>query len=280
MPEKSAKPINTTMHATTMHAASEGNRVIKDDTGLSLAEWLVQDDFTLVMSSGFFGFFAHCGMLQALESASIRPAAVAGSSAGALVGGCWAAGLNGVEIGDALLRLHRSDFWDPWPGPGLLRGRKFRDMLWELLPVSCFSECRVPAAFSAFDLLSFKTAILRNGELVPAVHASCAVPLMFHPVWINGRPFMDGGIADRPGIAGVETNSRVLFHHLSSRSPWRLRPPRPPGRKNLATLTINGLPRVDPFQLHRGVEALETARRETLSALKKPLRRFCADFAT
>ncbi len=263
-----------------MHGASGGNRAKKNDTGLSLAEWLVRDDFTLVMSSGFFGFFAHCGMLQALESASIRPAAVAGSSAGALVGGCWAAGLNAGEIGDSLLRLHRSDFWDPWPGPGLLRGRKFRDMLRELLPVSCFSECRIPASFSAFDLLGLKTAVLQSGELVPAVHASCAVPLMFHPVWINGRPFMDGGIADRPGIAGVKTNSRVLFHHLSSRSPWRLTEPRPPRRNNLATLTINGLPRVDPFQLHRGAEAIERARGETLSALEKPLARFYVELET
>ena len=60
---------------------------------MRLSEWLAEGPFTLAMSSGFFSFFAHTGMLGSLTTAGHVPRAVAGSSAGALVGGAWAAGL-------------------------------------------------------------------------------------------------------------------------------------------------------------------------------------------
>ncbi|MCA9643918.1 MAG: patatin-like phospholipase family protein, partial [Myxococcales bacterium] len=65
------------------------------------------------MSSGFFGFFAHAGVLRALERAELTPRAVSGSSAGALVTGLWAAGLGAEAIEDELMRLERDHFWDP-----------------------------------------------------------------------------------------------------------------------------------------------------------------------
>src|SRR5688572_12161512 len=100
------------------------------------------------MSAGFFGFFAHTGMLAALEAAGLRPKRVTGASAGALVGGLWAAGLDTRSISEELLRLRREDFWDPAPGLGLLKGELFRARLESLLPVPEFEDCRVPAALS------------------------------------------------------------------------------------------------------------------------------------
>jgi len=255
----------------------EVNRNMNSDTNsseITLLEWLESGPFTLVMSSGFFGFYAHCGVLQALESVGVRPAGVAGSSAGALVGGCWAAGLSADELAEELIRLRRVDFWDPAPGLGFLRGRAFRAHLQAILPVKSFEECRAPVVMSVFDLLGMKTRVLSSGYLPGAIHASCAVPLMFHPVRVQGRLCVDGGVSDRPGIAGVREDGRVFFHHLASRSPWRLRPPSIPRRAELVPLVINGLPRVDPFHLERGADALRVARRETLKAFQLPLERF------
>jgi NTE family protein len=112
----------------------------------TLRNWLEVGPFSLVMSSGFFGFYAHGGVLAALESQGLVPAAVAGSSAGGLVAGAWAAGLDAETINEALLGLRRTDFWDPGPGLGLLRGALFRRRLERLLPVSTFEACRVPLA--------------------------------------------------------------------------------------------------------------------------------------
>src|SRR5262245_43601006 len=84
----------------------------------TLGDWLAEAPFGLAMSSGFFAFFAHTGMLSALVARGLAPAHVAGSSAGALVAGAWAAGLPPEELARVLDRLERADFWDPAPGAG------------------------------------------------------------------------------------------------------------------------------------------------------------------
>lgn len=239
---------------------------------LTLAEWLAAEPFCLVMSSGFFGFFAHAGMLSALEERGLMPARLGGSSAGALVAGMWASGRSAAWIGDELFRLERRDFWDPGPGLGLLRGRMFRERLEAALATSRFEDCNVPAFASTYDVVRRCVRVLDRGPLALALHASCAVPGMFHPVWIDGLPHVDGGVADRPGIRGVREGERVLFHHLASRSPWRRRGSdsmRIPERERMTTLVIPELPRVGPFRLQAGRDAFSRARDGTRLALDR-----------
>ena len=234
-------------------------------------EWLAEKPFTLVMSSGFFGFFAHAGVVSVLEEEGLRPARIAGSSAGALVAGLWAAGISAARIREELLGLRREHFWDVRPGPGLLRGALFRGLLERVLPVTTFERCRVPLALSVYDLLARRTVVLRSGTLAAAIHASCALPVLFQPVRLDGRLYADGGIADRPGIAGVGDGERVLYHHLTSRSPWRRRNSpamRIPKREALQSIALYGLPRLGPFRLEQGRLAMERAAlgaREALS---------------
>jgi NTE family protein len=228
----------------------------------SLRAWLREAPFTLALSSGFFGFFAHAGVVSVLEEEGLLPARGCGASAGALVGGLWGAGLPAARLREELLALRREHFWDPWPGRGLLRGRRFRERLERLLPVRTFAECRWPVAVSVHDLATRRTAVLRDGPLAPAIHASCAVPFLFHPVRIDGRAFVDGGVSDRPGLAPTAPGERILYHHLASRSPWRRRDDpalRVPVRAGLRAVVIDGLPRSGPFKLGRGLAAMERA---------------------
>jgi NTE family protein len=240
-----------------------------------LRQWLEQGPFTLVLSSGFFGFYAHTGMLSGLLEAGFAPARVAGCSAGALVGGAWAARVEPEALRERLMTLERSAFWDPGWGPGLLRGARFRALLESLLPVRTFAECRVPLSISVFDVLAMRTVSCESGELAPAIQASCSVPIMFHPVRSAGRVLIDGGIVDRPGLAGVAAGTRVLYHHLPSRVPWA--PLRSalrrdaPQRPQLVSLTLDMLPRSNPFQLDAGRRALEQAHDETRRALDQPI---------
>lgn len=224
----------------------------------------------MAMSSGFFGFFAHCGMLRALEERGLLPAAVAGASAGALVAGAWAAGLSAEILASHLLGLSRRDFWDPRPGLGLLSGQRFAQLLDQLLPAQRFDQCRTPLAVSVFELRTRQTVVLKRGALTPAIRASCAVPLLFHPVRINGRLYADGGIADRPAMVGVRRDERVLYHHIASRSPWRVHAPQIPSRPKLTALVIDGLPRSGPFRLQAGHQALQLAHEATKRALGLP----------
>jgi NTE family protein len=238
----------------------------------TLRDWLAEKPFTLVMSSGFFGFFAHAGVVSVLEEQGLRPARIAGSSAGALVGGLWGAGIPAERIREELLGLRREHFWDLWPGLGLLRGRRFRRLLERVLPVRTFEESHVPLALSVWDVLARRTVVLERGPLAPAIHASCALPVLFHPVRLEGRLYADGGIADRPGLAGVSDADRVLYHHLTSRSPWRKRNSpalRVPQRPELQAIVLHGIPRLGPFRLARGREAMERAADGAREALAR-----------
>ena len=174
----------------------------------TLADWLAEAPFGLGMSSGFFGFFAHAGMLAALDEAGHRPCGFAGSSAGALVAGLAAAGMEPARIVDELATLSRAEFWDPAPGPGFLRGAKFRARLGAMLSVTRIEECARPLVVSTFDVRRRRTHVLARGPIVPAIYASCAVPGLFHAIRHDDRWLVDGGVLARLYDAGSGTVAR------------------------------------------------------------------------
>ena len=254
-------------------------------------EWLAAEPFTLVLSAGFFGFYAHAGVIAALASAGLRPQRIVGTSAGAITGGMWAAGVEIDAIVELLGGLRREDFWDPtWlpsrereedPGTrlGLLRGRKLDALLAEALKarpnsdVERIEDCPIALAVVTHELRRRKTRVHERGPLRPAIRASCALPILFGPVRIDGRLHADGGISDRPGFRALSPDERTLYHHLPHESLW----PRPSGREaddrretaQRRVLAFDDLPRVHPGALERGPEALARARDNTLRWLQK-----------
>lgn len=226
------------------------------------------------MSSGFFSFFAHTGLLSVLVDEGFLPSRVSGSSAGALVSGSWAGGVEPDALAKELLGLERRHFWDPAVGFGFLKGRLFRDRVDAMLKIDRLEACRVPVTISVFDVLARKTVVLDRGLLAPAICASCAVPGLFHPVTIEGRRYWDGGVLDRPGLMGVPEGERVLFHHIASRSPWRKvdsEALKIPKRSNMTTLVIEDLPRSGPFRLAAGRRAFDVARKRAKIALNQKI---------
>jgi NTE family protein len=182
------------------------------------------------LPGSFFGFFAHTGLVKALDRLGVQPCAVAGSSAGALVGALWAGGLAGEEIERLLLSLRRADFWEPRRGlslgraalagfrgwTGLLTGSRFRDLLERTLPVRRFDECRFPLTVVSTDVTRRRRHVFRDGELAPAVAASCAYPLLFEPVEIGGSHHLDGGLVDKAPLDELaeERPEVILVHYL------------------------------------------------------------------
>lgn len=240
----------------------------------TLGDHLADAPFTLALSAGFFGFFAHAGALAALEAEGLEPQAFSGSSAGALVGGAAASGVSGRELFEVLARVRRQDFWDVRPGLGLLRGERFRAILRDTFRASTFDACPRPVALSAWEPRTRQVRVLDGGDLIAAVHASCAFPGLLQPVRWEGRRLIDGGVGDRAGLAAVPPGVRVLHHHLASRSPWRRAGSpalEPPSRPGLTALVIDGLPRLSPFAMERGPEAFERAFEATRRALWQPM---------
>ncbi len=239
---------------------------------LTLAGWLEKEPFTLALSSSFFGFYAHCGLAAALFEAGLKPAKLTGASTGALVAGSLASGIRPGELKKILFTLKREDFWDPAPGFGYLRGKKFRSRLEELL-VPSFAKTKVPLEVAVFDLLAWKTTFLKEGSVAAAVAASCAVPLLFQPVRIGRRIYLDGGMFHKSGVAEAP-GERILCAYIeradsvSSAYEWGS------SLRSLGTgqkiLRFDGLPAVGYNALSAGQAAYEQAYERMRRALALP----------
>lgn len=237
----------------------------------ALRDWLAEKPFTLALSSSFFGFYAHCGVAAALYEAGLRPAKVTGASAGALVAAALASGLAPEEMAEICFALAKEDFWDPGFGLGYLRGRKFAALLRPHLAES-FGDLKIPLEVAVFDILRARTEFLAAGPVVPAVVASCAVPVLFHPVRIGRRLYLDGGLFEKPGFR-APPKERVLCAFLESRGAagayeWKGVSKRFRGEHR--ALRFANLPAVRPHALGTGRDAYQTAYERTRAALRSP----------
>jgi NTE family protein len=182
-----------------------------------MSEWLQGKEVTLALSAGFFGFYSHAGFLAGLLDSGLRPSKLTGASAGAIVAALYASGHSGEEIKQTLFKLQRQDFWDPGFGLGILRGKKFENLLRDHLEDD-FNQLQVPVHISAFDLKTLKTKIYsQNASLVTAVQASAALPVLFRPVFYDGALLIDGGVADELAMKAVADDEYVINHFLLRR---------------------------------------------------------------
>ncbi len=255
----------------------------------------------VALSSAFFGFYAHTGFVRALHAAGVRPAGYSGSSAGALTAAFAAADALDRFVG-LLGGLGRSDFWDPtFPigrPPGLLRGDRFAALLRAHLPLRDFEDCPTPLVTVATDLTRGVRHVDVRGEIVPAVHASCALPLLFRPVARFGGLHADGGIVDKiplRALTDAVALDVVVAHLLPSHGLARPLPRSPFGlldraldvarddgwRHQVDLLRARGIEvhvitttptRITPFTMSRGAGAIERAERATAEALHGAVR--------
>lgn len=179
----------------------------------SRAEILSKNSFSLSLSSGFFGFFAHLGFVQAFEENKLKPNLLSGSSAGALVAAGLASGRSVKDLRETFLSIQKNDFWDPKFGFGYLQGKKLEDLL-EKYCVQNFSDTAIPLSISVFNINRQKTEFLTEGYIAKACRASAAVPILFHPVKIGSHYYWDGGIGDRAGAHGVKLSKSISVNHF------------------------------------------------------------------
>ncbi len=128
---------------------------------------------------------AHIGVYKALTEAGIRPAFVAGTSAGSIIGAGIAAGMSWRELEG----LARGVFW-----PQLLHGETLERFSERHLP-RYFSDLRLPFAAIATALPHRQAVALTSGQLASAISASCAMRVIRGSVRRDGGLFKDGGIA-------------------------------------------------------------------------------------
>lgn len=153
----------------------------------------------LALGGGSARGFAHVGVLKVLEREGIRPSAIAGTSAGAMCGAMYAAGMTAARIEQLALGLDARGVWgllDPSVRSGsLVSGARLEAWLAEHLPAT-FEDLRVPFACTSTDLVEGRAVQHTSGDLVKAVRASIAVPLTFRPVRDGEQVLVDGFLTD------------------------------------------------------------------------------------
>jgi NTE family protein len=174
-------------------------------------------DVTLVLSGGGAKTAAHLGVARALREATIEPARYVATSMGAVI----AAGLAGGVSGDDLLaRLtqvgERGIVKDPLaPVTGLfaralLRPAPLRRAIEALVPARRFADLGLPLTVAVTDLDSGELLLFGAGgadaPLIDVLCASCALPLYFPAVTLDGRRCGDGGLR---GVLPLEPAARL-----------------------------------------------------------------------
>ncbi len=151
----------------------------------------------LALSGGAARGIAHVGVLRAVEEHNISIDAIAGASAGALIGGAYAAGLSISELEEMARKFrwrHTARF--SFSRLGLQSNARMEDFLRARLPVTRFEELKIPFAALVTDLREGRAIVLRDtGDLPFAIRASCCLPALHVPVQDrDGRLLVDGGL--------------------------------------------------------------------------------------
>lgn len=186
----------------------------------------------LVLGGGGARGFAHVSVIKELERLQIPVDCIAGTSAGALVGGFYASGMSAAEIEtlvttidwrnalkDSLTRPERSfrrkrdddlSLIAAKPGlsrsgvklaSGLLTGESIQLLLERVtLPVAKiedFNQLPIPFRAVATDINTGEAVVIDHGNLGEAMRASMSIPGMFRPVRLDNHLLVDGGIANQ-----------------------------------------------------------------------------------
>jgi NTE family protein len=151
----------------------------------------------LALSGGAARGIAHVGVLKVFAEHGITVDYVAGTSAGALVGGAFASGMSLEELEKVGRSLRWRDLGRMTVSRlGVQSSAVMEDYIRARFPVTRFEEMPTPFAAVACDLRTGGAVIMRDeGDVASAIRASCAVPGWYVPVTDErGRQLVDGAL--------------------------------------------------------------------------------------
>jgi NTE family protein len=148
-------------------------------------------------SGGFRGIAAHTGVLKVLIKNKIPIDYIAGSSAGSLVGGVYAATKDIEQLEKKFLELKPMNylFWfsDLTLTSGFIKGERAIEFIKGLVGDRDISATKIPYSAVTTNLDTGRTVALKKGNLAEAIRASSAIPLILQPRKFGRRWLVDGG---------------------------------------------------------------------------------------
>ena len=152
---------------------------------------------SLVLSSGGARGLAHVGVIEELQKRGYHIGEIAGCSAGALVGGMYAAGKM-EEFKDWICHLDRLDVFSLMDFTvstrGFIKGEKVYNALKRVIEDCQIEDLPIPFYCNAVDYISGKEVVFRQGSLYAAIRASGSIPTVFQPARLLSQELIDGGV--------------------------------------------------------------------------------------
>jgi NTE family protein len=153
----------------------------------------------LALGGGSARGWAHIGILNKLDEMGIRPRVIAGTSIGAVVGGCWASGkLHELEVfSRSLTKRGMLSMMDlNLMGSGLISGDRIKRQLEERFRGALIEDLPTRFAAVATEIRTGHEIWLTRGLITEAMRASYALPGIFVPVQVGGRWLIDGALTN------------------------------------------------------------------------------------
>lgn len=156
--------------------------------------------------------FAHLGVLKALEELGIKPDIISGVSAGAIVGAFIAGGFTPEEVFEIMKENRLGNFTSiQLPRDGLLNFDKLQHTIARYIPAKNIEDLPIPFYAAASNLNDGVIEYFNKGDLGKIVQASSSIPVLFSPVIINGKKYVDGGIFDNIPIAPLKDKCDTII---------------------------------------------------------------------
>lgn len=167
----------------------------------------------VALGGGFARGIAHVGVLRVLEANDIPVDVICGTSVGALVAATYASGTPLAEMERQGAETQFRDF-GRWTVSrlGIATNERLETYLHKFTTKHLFSEMKIPLVVVATDLISGHTVYFTEGEIGPALRASCAYPGLFLPVEHAGRILVDGFLTELvPAVAARKLGADIVI---------------------------------------------------------------------
>jgi len=120
---------------------------------------------------------------------------IIGTSIGSLIGAAYCLGIEPLELEKWAVQFTWQNIVDlGFHATGLIKGKKFEDLIFKTIGKQKFSDMRIPFALTTTDIETGEELMHTSGDLVKLIRASCSWPGIFSAVEYNGRLLVDGGL--------------------------------------------------------------------------------------
>ncbi|MFA4996961.1 MAG: patatin-like phospholipase family protein [Bacteroidales bacterium] len=160
---------------------------------------------------GARGYY-HTGVLKRLLELGYRPGIVSGTSVGSIVAAMYAQGLTIEQMLEAFRHLNLKDFLEPRiPKEYLVDSKPIRKSLENAFRAKTFEELDISLKVVATCLETAKEVVFESGPLIDAVLASCSIPVVFPPVVIQGKHYVDGGVVRNVPVSVIREECKKVM---------------------------------------------------------------------